>query len=64
VFSRGSRTYLNAYAAIPHPNYHAFVDFQRDTGQMLTIDTDKMQVYQISTPTIHVTPVDKSLLGK
>jgi hypothetical protein len=39
VFSRGSRTYLNAYAAIPHPNFHAFVDFQRDTGQMLTIDT-------------------------
>lgn len=55
---------MNAYAAIPHPNYHAFVDFQRDTGQMLTIDTDKISVYQVSAPTIYVNPMDKSLLSK
>ena len=48
VFSRGSRTYLNAYATIPHPNYHAFVDMNRDNSQMMTIDTDLISIYQIS----------------
>jgi hypothetical protein len=39
VFSRGTRTYLNAFAAIPHVSFHAFVDFNRFTSMMLTIDT-------------------------
>jgi hypothetical protein len=39
VFTRGSRTYTNAYVAIPHPNMHAFVDLHRENSQILTIDT-------------------------
>ena len=31
---------------------------------MLTIDTDKISVYQISAPTVYVNPIDKSLLLK
>lgn len=62
VFTRGSRTYLNAYAAIPHPNYHAFVDMNRDTSQMMTIDTDLIKIYQLSTPMLSIKPRNPSLL--
>lgn len=64
VFTRGSRTYLNAYAAIPHPNFHAFVELNRDNSQIMTIDTDRIAVIQISTPTVSVMPVNPNLLGK
>jgi hypothetical protein len=64
VFSRGTRTYLNAYAAIPHVNFHAFVDFNRDMSQMLTIDTERMIVFQLSIPTVSVMPQNSDLLNK
>lgn len=64
VFNRGTRTYLNAYAAIPHPNFHAFVDFSLDNSQMLTIDTDRMAIYQISTPILSINPTSADLLNK
>ena len=64
VFTRGSRTYLNAYAAIPHPNFHAFVELNRDNSQIMTIDTDRIAVMQISTPIVSVMPVNPNLLGK
>lgn len=64
VFTRGSRTYLNAYAAIPHPNFHSFVDLHRANSQMLTIDTDGLVLYQLSSPRVSVFPQNPSLLNK
>jgi hypothetical protein len=64
VFTRGSRTYLNAYIAIPHPNFHAFVDLNRDNSQMLTIDTDGLTLYQISTPRLSIMPQNPTLVSK
>lgn len=64
MFTRGSRTYLNAYAAIPHPNFHAFVELNRDNSQMITIDTDRISVYQIATPVVKIYPQNPSLLNK
>jgi hypothetical protein len=64
VFTRGSRTYLNAYAAIPHVNFHAFVDLNRDNSQMMTIDTERITIYQISTPRLSIFPVNPSLVNK
>lgn len=64
VFTRGSRTYLNAYAAFPHPNFHAFVDMNRDNGQLMTIDTDNIIIYQISIPVVSVFPQNPTLLNK
>ena len=64
VFTRGSRTYLNAYAAIPHPNFHAFVDLNRDNSQIMLIDTDRISIYQISTPLVSIMPQNPSLLNK
>lgn len=64
VFNRGTRTYLNAYAAIPHVNFHAFVDFNRDNSQILTIDTERMVVSQLSVPTVSIMPQTADLLNK
>jgi len=64
VFSRGARTYTNAYVAIPHPDFHAFVDFERDNSQLLTFDTVGMAVYQLSTPVVSLFPQNADLLGK
>lgn len=64
VFTRGSRTYLNAYIAIPHPNFHAFVDLQRDTNQLLAIDTDGLTIYQVSNPRLSIMPTSPDLKGK
>lgn len=38
VFGRGTRTYLNAYAVVPHSSYRTFADLNRDRSQILTID--------------------------
>lgn len=62
VFTRGSRTYTNAYAAIPHPNFQAFVDFNRDSSQMMLIDTDTLQIYQLASPILTIKPRNPSLL--
>jgi len=64
VFTRGARTYMNAYVAIPHPDFHAFVDFERDNSQLLTFDTVKMAVYQLSTPIVSLFPQNADLIGK
>jgi hypothetical protein len=64
VFTRGSRTYLNAYLAIPHSNFHAFVDLNRDNSQMLVIDSDALILYQISAPRLSIIPQDPALLNK
>jgi hypothetical protein len=64
VFTRGSRTYLNAYAAIPHPNFHAFVDLNRGNSQIMAIDTDLVSIYQLSNPVLSILPKNPSLLNK
>jgi len=38
VFTRGTRTYTNAYLAIPHPNSHAYVDLDRDNNKLMSMD--------------------------
>jgi hypothetical protein len=64
VFTRGSRTYLNAYVAIPHANFHAFVDFNREASQMMSIDTERITIYALATPVVSVMPTNPALAGK
>lgn len=64
VFTRGSRTYTNAYVAIPHVNFHAFVDMHRDNNQLLTIDSEQLAVYQLSSPILTIMPTSPDLKGK
>lgn len=64
VFTRGSRTYLNAYLAIPHPSFHAFVDLHRENSQMLIIDTEGYGLHQISTPRLSIIPQNPELKNK
>lgn len=63
VFTRGSRTYTNAYAAIPHIS-NAFVDLNRDTNQILTIDALGLYIYHLSSPIVTINPTSQDLLNK
>jgi hypothetical protein len=61
VFTRGARTYTNAYVAIPHESPHAFVDLHRDNDQLLTIDTQGLNIYQLASPYIAFVPTDSKM---
>jgi len=61
VFTRGSRTYTNAYVAIPHKTTQAFVDLHRDNNQLLTIDTEGFKIYQLSTPYVSFLPTNPNM---
>lgn len=39
VMTRGSRSYLNAYVALPHHTDDAFVDLNRENSYLMTMDT-------------------------
>jgi hypothetical protein len=38
IFDRGTRTYTNAYAVIPHSSSRAIIDMNIATNQILSID--------------------------
>lgn len=61
VFTRGSRTYTNAYVAIPHATPQAFVDLHRDNNQLLTIDTEGFKIYQLATPYVSFLPTNPNM---
>lgn len=63
VLTRGSRTYTNAYVAIPHIS-DAFVDLNRDTNQILTIDALGLYIYHLSSPVVTINPTSQDLLNK
>ena len=63
VFTRGSRTYMNAYVAIPHPNEHAFVDLNRENSTIMEMDTEKIVVHALHNPKLTVMPTDPKLLN-
>lgn len=55
---------MNAYAVIPHPARGVFADFNRDTSQVMTIDTVGISIYQVSTPILTLYPIDPADMGK
>ena len=61
VFTRGARTYTNAYVAIPHETPQAFVDLHRDNDQLLTIDTQGLKIYQLASPYVSFKPTNSSM---
>ena len=62
--TRGSRSYLNAYVALPHHTGDAFVDLNREKSYLMTMDTEKIEVYVLSSPRITINPTDPSMLNK
>lgn len=64
VLTRGSRTYLNAYIAIPHATPAAFVDLNRETNQIMSIDTEGINIYHLAKPYLYVNPTSTELLKK
>ena len=61
VFTRGARTYTNAYVAIPHDNPQVFVDLHRDNNQILIIDTKGINIYQVATPYVSFMPTNPQM---
>jgi hypothetical protein len=64
VLTRGSRTYTHAYVAIPHLAHNSFVDLNRDSDQILTIDALGLYIYHLATPLVTVNPTSKELFNK
>lgn len=64
VMTRNSRTYTNAYIAIPHVNHAAYVDLNRELNQILTLDTEGINIYHLSKPMLGIRPTNKELMGK
>ena len=64
VMSRGSRTYLNAYISIPHHDKASFVDLNRETGEILTIDTEGLTLYHLASSMLSVNPTNNDLLNQ
>lgn len=64
VLTRGSRTYTHAYVAIPHLDHHSYVDLNRDSDQILTIDPLGLYIYHLSTPLVTVNPTSQDLKNK
>ena len=44
VFSKGSRTYLNAYHIIDHKNPNVVIDFDRENSHLYIADSDGLRL--------------------
>ena len=64
VFTRGSRTYLNAFAVLPNFDINTYVDMNIDKFQIMVIESNKINIYQISTPKLAVIPRNPDLYKK
>ena len=47
VFSKGSRTYLNAYHVIDHPTSNVDIDFDRENSHLYIADSDGLRLREI-----------------
>ena len=58
IFDRGSRTYTNAYAVIPHSSYRTIIDLNIEKNLLFVIDETEMATYQIDEPMIALYPTN------
>ena len=64
VFNKGSRSYTNAYAVIPHLLSEVMVDINMEKNEILSIDEESISTYFIDEPIISVFPTEDSLMNK
>ncbi len=54
IFSRGSRTYTNAYGLINHNSSKVELEFNRANDRLLVADETGVSLYQINEPILSV----------
>ena len=64
IFTRGTRTYLNAYAVVEHRNYRTIIEFSRAHNHVFIMDEETMNNYQLDTPILTVNPTSKDTMGQ
>lgn len=64
VFSRGTRSYLNAYEVIEHNSSNVILDFERSTDLVLVIEPEYMRLYRLNRPILSVRPTNNNTLHK
>lgn len=52
IFSKGARTYTNAYQIINHNSSSVALDFNKDTNRLYVVDENGRYLYQINQPKI------------
>lgn len=64
VFSRGTRTYLNAYEILEHNTTNVILDFERSTNLVLVIEEGYTRLYRLNMPLLSMRPTNPSTLNK
>ena len=64
VFSRGTRSYMNAYEILEHNTTNVIVDVERSTNLVVVIEETYMRLYRINMPILSVRPTNNNTLGK
>ncbi len=64
VFSRGTRSYLNAYEILEHNSSNVILDFERSSNLILVIEPDYMRLYRLNRPILSVRPTNNNTLNK
>jgi len=64
VFSRGTRSYLNAHEVFDHKSSNVIIDLQREDNLLLIIEEHQTSLHKLNVPLLLVYPVDSSVLGK
>jgi hypothetical protein len=64
VFSRGTRTYLNAYEILEHNTTNVILDFERSTNLVLVIEEGYTRLYRLNKPILSVRPTNPITLNK
>lgn len=64
VFTKGARTYLNAYHVIDHSSSMVEIFLDRYNSHLYIGDQKGLTLYEIGEPRIVLHYIDKSLVGK
>ena len=64
VFSRGSRTYTNAYKVFGHPTQDVLIEFDLTSNYLMIVDTQGVQNYELAKPILTINQTDLSMLSK
>lgn len=63
IFSRGSRTFTNAYGLINHNSSKVELEFNRANDRLLVADETGVSLYQINEPILSVALSNSSKIG-
>lgn len=64
VFSRGSRTYTNAFKVFGHPSENVLMDMDPSANCIMMVDSKGIENYAIGKPILTINITDREMLNK